>query len=222
MEAAAFIAPNASVIGEVNVGSGSSVWYGATFRGRSTKRVGKKMILIRYNVSVSDINHITIGNHTNVLDAAIIHVAKIHRDIPTIIGNHVTIGPSSIIHACTIGSNCIIGTGTQILDGSVVESESIVAAGSIVTYGKVISSGQLWSGVPARYVRDLTTEEKAFIKQSAIEYAELSLIHAKECEKSLEEIVAANERSKILEEIGKFGLPEKEKAQQEMGMFFRY
>lgn len=180
------------------------------------------MILIRYNVSVSDINHITIGNHTNVLDAAIIHVAKIHRDIPTIIGNHVTIGPSSIIHACTIGSNCIIGTGTQILDGSVVESESIVAAGSIVTYGKVISSGQLWSGVPARYVRDLTTEEKAFIKQSAIEYAELSLIHAKECEKSLEEIVAANERSKILEEIGKFGLPEKEKAQQEMGMFFRY
>ena len=169
-----------------------------------------------------DINHITIGENTNVLESAIIHVAKIHRDIPTIVGNHVTIGPSSIIHACTIGSNCIIGTGSQILDGSVVESDSIVAAGSIVTYGKVVSSGQLWSGTPARYVRDLTSGEKAFIKQSAVEYAGLSLIHAKECDKSLQEIIAEDEKSHILEEIGKFGLPEKEKVEQETGMFFRY
>lgn len=202
VEAGAFVAPNASVIGEVKLGKGSSVWYGATLRG--------------------DVNHITVGENTNIQDLAVVHVAKIHKDIPTLIGSNVTVGPGAIIHACTIKDNCIIGTGAQVLDGAVVGEQSIVTAGSIVTYGKQIPAGQLWSGVPARYLRDLTTEEIEFMKLSSLEFAELSQVHASECAKSFEEIEADKEKFKILRDVGETGLPQKDDQPKDTGLFFRY
>ncbi|DBA03071.1 TPA: hypothetical protein N0F65_003318 [Lagenidium giganteum] len=185
--AGAFVAPNASVIGDVKIGKGSSIWYGATVRG--------------------DVNYISIGENTNIQDLAVVHVAKIHKDIPTKIGSNVTVGPSSIIHACTIGDHCIIGTGAQVLDGAEVGEQSIVTAGSIVTYGKKIPAGQLWSGVPARYLRNLTAEEKEFMKQCSLEYAELSQVHASECAKTFEEVEEDKKRFKILRDVGETGLP---------------
>lgn len=167
-------------------------------------------------------NHITIGENTNIQDQAVVHVAKIHKDIPTSIGSHVTIGPSAIIHACTIKDHVIIGTGAQVLDGAVVGEKSIVTAGSIVTYGKQIPSGQLWSGVPARYLRDLSTEEIEFMKQCSLEYAELSQIHAEETAKSFEQIEADEERFKILRDVGETGLPQKDDQPKDTGLFFRY
>ncbi|KAJ0404242.1 hypothetical protein P43SY_000642 [Pythium insidiosum] len=198
----AFVAPNASVIGDVKIGKGSSVWYGATVRG--------------------DVNFITIGENTNIQDHAVVHVAKIHQDIPTKIGSNVTIGPSAIIHACTIKDHCIIGTGAQVLDGAVVEAKSIVTAGSIVTYGKKIPSGQLWSGVPARYLRDLTAEEIEFMKQCSLEYAELSQVHATECDKTFEEVEADKQRLKTLEDVGETGFPQKVDDEKDTGLFFKY
>lgn len=198
-----FIAPNASVIGDVKVGKSSSIWYNATVRG--------------------DVNYITIGEHTNIQDHAVIHVAKIHHDIPTVIGSNVTIGPGAIIHACTIHDHCIIGTGAQVLDGAIVEAKSIVTAGSVVTYGKKIPSGQLWSGVPARYLRDLTEEEIAFMKQCSLEYADLSQVHANECEKTFEQVEADKVRYKTLRDVGETGLPQKQEADdKDTGLFFKY
>lgn len=197
-----FIAPNAAVIGDVKVGKNSSIWYGATVRG--------------------DVNYITIGENTNIQDQAIVHVAKIHKDIPTKIGNNVTVGPSAIVHACTIGDDCIIGTGAQVLDGAVVGSKSIVTAGSIVTYGKEIPSGQLWSGVPARYLRDLTADEMEFMKQSSLEYAELAEEHAKESNKTFEQLEAEHEHYKILRDIGETGLPQKDEQPKDTGLYFKY
>lgn len=171
---------------------------------------------------LGDVNHISIGENTNIQDQAVIHVAKIHKDIPTKIGNNVTVGPSAIVHAATIGDDCIIGTGAQVLDGVVVGSKSIVTAGSIVTYGKQIPSGQLWSGVPARYLRDLTADEVEFMKQSSLEYAELAEEHATEAAKNFEELEADNERFKILRDVGETGLPQKKAEPKDTGLYFRY
>jgi carbonic anhydrase/acetyltransferase-like protein (isoleucine patch superfamily) len=124
IEEGSFVASNASVIGEVSLGKGSSVWYGATVRG--------------------DVNYITIGDYTNIQDNVVVHAAKIAKnDFPTIIGNNVTIGPNAIVHACTIGNQCIIGTGAVVLDGAEVGENSIVAAGSVVTGGKKVPAGQV-------------------------------------------------------------------------------
>ncbi|GMF19409.1 unnamed protein product [Phytophthora lilii] len=197
-----FVAPNASVIGDVKVGKGSSIWYNATVRG--------------------DVNYITIGENTNIQDQAVVHVAKIHKDIPTKIGNNVTVGPAAIVHACTIQDHCIIGTGAQVLDGAVVGAKSIITAGSVVTYGKQVPSGQLWSGVPARYLRDLTAEEMQFMQQCSAEYTQLAEQHAEECAKSFEEYEADTERFKILRDVGETGLPQKEETREDTGLYFRY
>jgi carbonic anhydrase/acetyltransferase-like protein (isoleucine patch superfamily) len=173
-------------------------------------------------IYLGDVNHITIGNNTNIQDHAIVHVAKIHKDFPTKIGNNVTIGPNAIIHACTIKDDCIIGTGAQVLDGAVVEARSIVTAGSVVPQNKKIPSGQLWSGVPARYLRDLTSEEVEFVKQCSVEYADLSQLHAEENAKSFEQIEEDKQRMKILETVGELGLPQKHDETKDTGLFFKY
>ncbi|CEG37979.1 gamma carbonic dehydratase [Plasmopara halstedii] len=197
-----FVAPNASVIGDVKVGKGSSIWYNATVRG--------------------DVNYITIGENTNIQDQAVVHVAKIYKDIPTKIGNNVTVGPAAILHACTIQDHCIIGTGALVLDGAVVGAKSIITAGSVLTYGKQVPSGQLWSGVPARYLRDLTTEEIQFMQQCSSEYAQLAEKHALECAKSFEDYEADTERYKILRDVGETGLTPKSEERQDTGLYFRY
>eukprot|EP01133_Synstelium_polycarpum_P006626 gene6626-7702_t len=136
-----FIAPNASVVGDVVIGNQSSVWYNTVLRG--------------------DVNTITIGDETIISDRTVIHVAArgpkgAH---PTQVGDRVYVGPGSIIHACTIADDCSIGAGSIVFDGAVVEKGSFLEAGSLVTSGKKVPSGQVWGGSPARFVRNATKED---------------------------------------------------------------
>lgn len=150
----AFIAPGAAVIGDVEIGEDSGVWFGCVIRG--------------------DVNKIRIGSRTNIQDGTTIHVTR--ETGPTIIGNGVTIGHAVLLHACTLMDNCFIGMRATAMDGAVVESGAMLAAGALLTPGKRIPSGQLWAGSPAKYFRDLTTEDLAFFPVSAENYVK----HARE------------------------------------------
>ncbi len=148
----AFIAEGAVVIGDVHIGSESNVWFGCVIRG--------------------DVHIIRIGARTNIQDGSVIHVTR--KTGPTHIGNGVTIGHSVLLHACTLEDDCFIGMRATIMDGAVVESGAWVAAGALVTSGKRIPKGQIWAGNPARYLRDMTPEEAAFIPVSSRNYVELA------------------------------------------------
>ena len=148
----AFIAEGAVVIGDVHIGSGSNVWYGCVIRG--------------------DVNSIRIGERTNIQDGTVIHVTR--KTGPTKIGSGITIGHSVLLHACTLEDNCFIGMHSTIMDGAVVESGGWVGAGALVTPNKRVLKGQIWAGNPARYLRDLTDEEKAFMADNSNHYVELS------------------------------------------------
>ena len=140
----ALVLPNATVVGDVILGPQSSVWFGAVVRG--------------------DDGPIRIGEGTNVQDGTVIHVSDIH---PTVIGAWVTIGHCVHLHACTLEDECLIGSGAVVLDGATVERHAQVAAGAVVSPGKTVRSGELWAGVPARKLRDLTPEEIATIRGNA-------------------------------------------------------
>jgi len=166
-----FVAPNASVIGDVSLGGGSSVWYGCVLRG--------------------DVNCITIGEKTNIQDNVMVHVAKHNAaGIPraTQIGSGVTIGHGATIHAATIGDTSVVGMGAIVMDGAVVEKESIVAAGSLVVPGTVVKSRQMWAGSPAKYVREVSEEEIEAIAQASEDYSALGAVHAEENSKTFGEI----------------------------------
>ncbi|KAK4481456.1 hypothetical protein RD792_012350 [Penstemon davidsonii] len=166
-----FIAPSASVIGDVQVGRGSSIWYGCVLRG--------------------DVNSIIVGSGTNIQDNSLVHVAKSNISgnvVPTIIGNNVTIGHSATVHGCTIDDEAFVGMGAILLDGVVVEKNAIVAAGALVKQNTRIPSGEVWAGNPAKFLRKLTDEELVFITQSATNYINLAKVHAAENAKSFEEI----------------------------------
>lgn len=168
---AGFIAPSATVAGDVTIGEKSSIWYGAVLRG--------------------DVNAITIGEMTNIQDNTVIHVAKTNvggKAAPTTIGSRVTVGHNAILHACTIQDDAFIGMGATVMDGAVVEKGGMVAAGALVTPGTVVPSGQLWAGAPAKFMREMTAEEKAFTTTSAETYAEVGAVHAEEAGKSFEAI----------------------------------
>ncbi|KAK9670192.1 hypothetical protein RND81_13G184500 [Saponaria officinalis] len=167
----AFVAPSASVIGDVRIGCGSSIWYGCVLRG--------------------DVNHISIGSGTNIQDNSLVHVAKSNlagKVLPTIIGDNVTVGHSAVLHACTVDDEAFVGMGATLLDGVVVEKHAMVAAGALVRQNTRIPSGQVWGGNPAKFLRNLTEEEIAFITQSAANYTNLAQIHAAENAKSFDEI----------------------------------
>lgn len=166
-----FVAPNASVIGDVTLGPGASIWYGAVLRG--------------------DVNSITVGARTNIQDNVMVHVAKHNaagKPLPTIIGADVTIGHGATIHAATIDDSTVIGMGATVMDGAHVQRGSVVAAGALVVPGTVIKTGQVWAGTPARFLRDLADGEAAFISQSAEDYASLAAVHAEENAKSFAEV----------------------------------
>ncbi|KAL3823618.1 hypothetical protein ACHAXA_005599 [Cyclostephanos tholiformis] len=165
---AAFVAPNASVIGDVTLGPNTSVWYGATIRG--------------------DVHRVSIGENTSVGDRAVIHVAKIQGDFPSIIGKNVIIGPGAIVHAATLEDGCVIGPMAQVLDGSIVEKGAIVGPGSVVTPGTIVRSGEYWLGSPARMVRATTPEEMRVASEDSANTLALALMHAIECDKGLEQI----------------------------------
>lgn len=166
----AFIAPSASIVGDVQIGRGSSIWYGCVLRG--------------------DANNISIGSGTNIQDHSLVHVAKSNlagKVLPTIIGDNVTIGHSAVLHGCTVEDEAFIGMGATLLDGVFVETHAMVAAGALVRQNTRIPCGEVWGGNPARFLRKLTEDEMSFISKSAINYAELAQIHAAENAKSLDE-----------------------------------
>jgi len=135
------------VIGDVEVGEDASVWFNAVLRG--------------------DINVIRVGRRTNVQDGAVVHVT---RELPAIIGDDVTVGHKAMIHGCRIENACLVGMNAAVLDRAVVGPFAVVAAGSVVKEGFVVPEGMLVAGVPARIVRPLTDEERAFLLQSARNY----------------------------------------------------
>ncbi len=152
---AAFIAPNATVIGDVILGQQSSVWFGAVLRG--------------------DINSIEIGEGTNIQDLALVHLAD---DLGVKIGRYCTIGHSAIIHACEIGDECLIGMGATVLDGAKIGECCIVGANSLVKQRFVAPPGSMIFGSPARVVRPLTEAEQAGLRPWAEKYIVVAAAHA--------------------------------------------
>lgn len=147
----AFIASGAIVIGAVELGEYSSVWYTSVMRG--------------------DINRIVIGAKSNVQDGCVLHVSDDHA---CIIGESVTIGHRAVVHACTVGNEVLVGMGAIILDGAVIGARSIIAAGALVTKGMVVPEGSLVMGSPAKVVRTLNHEEQESIGRLALKYVEVS------------------------------------------------
>lgn len=143
-----FVAPSADLIGDVTLGSESSVWFNVTIRG--------------------DVNWIEIGERSNIQDNTCIHV--MNQTGPTRIGNEVTVGHNAMIHGCTIRDRVLIGIHATILDKAVIEPDVIVAAGSLVPPGKTLESGYLYMGSPVRQVRKLTDEEIKSIKEHSENY----------------------------------------------------
>lgn len=145
-----FVAENAAVIGDVELGDDCSVWFSTTIRG--------------------DVNAIRIGAGTNVQDNCTIHVT--HHDWPTVIGAHVTIGHGAIVHGCTVGDGALIGMGSRVLDGAVVGESALVGAGALVPEGMQVPPRTLVLGVPARVTRPLTDDEFAHLDRSWRNYVE--------------------------------------------------
>ena len=154
----AYIHPSAQVIGEVILGKHSSLWCNAVVRG--------------------DVNHIHIGDDTNIQDCSVLHVShKSQADpngAPLIIGSRVTIGHSVILHGCTIQDECLVGMGSIIMDKTVLEPHVLVGAGSLVPEGKILRSGYLYLGRPVKEIRALTPEEIAYFNYSAEHYGKLA------------------------------------------------
>lgn len=152
-----FIAETATVIGQVEIGAASSIWYGCVLRG--------------------DGNVISIGARTNIQDGTVIHVNHEREGAlgtRTTIGDDITVGHMALLHACTLEDGCFIGMKACIMDGVVVESGGMVAAGALVTPGKRVKRGELWAGSPAKLLRLLSDKEMAYFAYSAAHYAELA------------------------------------------------
>ena len=148
----AFVAPGAVIIGDVEIGERSSVWFGCVLRG--------------------DVNFIRIGADTNIQDGTVVHVSR--KAGPTVIGSNVMIGHQATIHACLLEDGCFIGMRAVVMDGAVVEKGAMLAAGALLSPGKRALSGGLWAGVPAARKRELSDEEKAYMRESAEHYARLA------------------------------------------------
>lgn len=201
-----FVAPSASVVGDVTIGKASRYVANEEFRLRRSTFVWIAHSSVAHYGSVwygavvrGDVNKVTVGGASSIGDRAVVHVAKIQGDFPTHIGNHVTIGAGALVHAATLKDACVIGESAQVLDGSVVESQSIVAPSSVVTPGTTVASGELWAGSPAKKIRVLTEEEKAAIVEQAIATSELANLHAIENAKDYKQILEEEELADIEE-----------------------
>ena len=159
-----YIDPDSVVIGDVEIGEGSSVWPMTVIRG--------------------DIHRIRIGKRTSVQDGSILHVTHagpFNPDgFPLIIGDDVTIGHKAMLHGCTIGSRILIGMAAVIMDGVVVNDEVIIAAGTLVPPGKVLERGYLYKGNPARQARPLTDKEMTFFSYTSKRYVDLAAAYLAE------------------------------------------
>jgi len=131
-----FLAPNATIVGDVETGNDCSIWFNAVVRG--------------------DVNSIRLGNKVNVQDGAIIHAT--FEKTKAIIGNNVSIGHNAIVHGCTIDDNVLVGMGAIVMDNAIVHSNSIIAAGAVVLEGTICEAGSIYAGVPAKKVKDISEE----------------------------------------------------------------
>ena len=129
-----FIAPNATIVGDVSTGKECSFWFNAVVRG--------------------DVHFIKMGDRVNVQDGAVIHCT--YQKHPTTIGNNVSIGHNAMVHGCTIHDNVLIGMGSIVMDRCVVHSNSIIAAGAVVLEGTVVEAGSIYAGVPAKKVKEVS------------------------------------------------------------------
>jgi len=211
----------------LQIGNNSSVWYGAVVRGDvASVKIGSQS-----NIQVSARTapgggggrdpRGPAGPHPPPAprdarrrtplpqDNAVIHVTRATKDgarpaIPVVIGDRVTVGHGATVHGATVEDETLIGMGATVMDGAVVEKHSMVAAGAVVPQNVRVKSGQIWAGNPARFLRDLTPEEKAFLSQSAGNYVSLAETHRAENAKTFEEV----ERDKQLRrERGGFVAP---------------
>lgn len=131
-----FVAPNATIVGDVEMGAECSIWFNAVVRG--------------------DVNSIRMGNKVNVQDGACIHCT--YQKTKTVIGNNVSIGHNAIVHGCTVEDNVLIGMGAIVMDGARVGSNSIIAAGAVVLEDTVVPPGSIFAGVPAKKVKDISQD----------------------------------------------------------------
>ena len=131
-----YLAENATVVGDVQMGDNCSVWFNAVVRG--------------------DVNSIRIGNKVNVQDGAVIHCT--YQKTKTVIGNNVSIGHNAIVHGCTVHDNVLIGMGAIVMDNAVIGSNSIIAAGAVVLENTIIEAACIYAGVPAKKVKDISPE----------------------------------------------------------------
>ncbi|MBH0115956.1 gamma carbonic anhydrase family protein [Salinibacterium sp. NG253] len=150
----AFVAPNATLIGNVTLAERVGIFYGAVLRG--------------------DTDAITIGEGSNLQDNVTVHCDE---GIPTTVGSGVSVGHGAVLHGCTVEDDCLIGMSATVLNGAVIGTGSLVAAGAVVLEGTVIPPGSLVAGVPAKVRRELSDEEKAGVRENAAHYLELSAAH---------------------------------------------
>jgi carbonic anhydrase/acetyltransferase-like protein (isoleucine patch superfamily) len=159
--AAAFVAPGARLIGDVEIGPDASIWYNCVLRG--------------------DVNRIRVGARTNIQDGTVIHVdspkAGDAAGHATIIGEEVLIGHLAMVHGCILHDRAFVGLGAIVMDGCAIESDAMLAAGAMLTPGKTIPAGQLWAGRPAKYVRDLTAADIDGMRSGVAHYVELAKRH---------------------------------------------
>lgn len=134
---ACFIAPNATIVGDVVMGDDCSVWFNTVIRG--------------------DVNYIRMGNKVNVQDGAVIHCTYLKN--ATEIGNNVSIGHNAIVHGCTVHDNVLIGMGAIVMDRCIINSNSIIAAGAVVLEGTIVEAGSIYAGVPAKKVKDISADK---------------------------------------------------------------
>jgi carbonic anhydrase/acetyltransferase-like protein (isoleucine patch superfamily) len=152
----AWLAPGAVVVGDVEIGQDSSLWYGVVARG--------------------DVHSIRIGARTNVQDNSVLHVTK--GRFACILGDEVTVGHRAVVHGCTVRDGALVGIGAVVLDGVVVGEGALIGAGCVVAPGTTIPPKSLVLGVPGRVVRSLTDEESAMQRQRTLEYVDNARAHA--------------------------------------------
>ena len=131
-----YVAPNATIVGDVVCGEQCSFWFNSVVRG--------------------DVNSIRLGNKVNIQDCAVIHCT--FEKTKTILGNNVSVGHNAIVHGCTVHDNVLIGMGAIVMDNCVIGSNTIIAAGAVVTEGTIVPSGCIYAGVPAKKVKDISQE----------------------------------------------------------------
>lgn len=152
----AWLAPGCAVIGDVEIGPDSSIWYGVVLRG--------------------DVHHIRIGARSNVQDGTVVHVTK--DRFPAWIGDEVTVGHRAVVHGCRVADGALIGIGALVLDGAEIGEEALVGAGAVVTPGTVVPPRTLVLGTPARAVRELDPGERALQRERTLGYVDTARRHA--------------------------------------------